>query len=55
MPDAAGNKSLNLAEMRKQIRAIGVEITPENLGGAQREALQAHHPAEPYPGVKPPP
>jgi acetyl esterase/lipase len=51
MPDAAGNKTLNLAEMRKKIRAIGVEITPENLGAAMK-LYASYHPAEPYPGVK---
>lgn len=51
MADAAGNKTLNVAEMRKKIRAIGVEITPENLGAAMK-LYAPYHPAEPYPGVK---
>ena len=37
--------------MRKKIRAIGVEITPDNLGAAMKLYKQ-YHGAEPYPGVK---
>ncbi len=44
MPDAAGQATLNVAEMRKKIRAIGVEITPENLGAAMKLYKQ-YHPA----------
>jgi triacylglycerol lipase len=51
MPDAAGNKTLNVAEMRKKIRAIGVDITPDNLGAAMK-LYKPYHPAEPYAGVK---
>jgi dienelactone hydrolase len=51
MPDAAGATALNIAEMRKKIRAIGVEITPDNLGAAMKLYKQ-YHGAEPYPGVK---
>lgn len=50
MPDAAGQATLNVAEMRKKIRAIGVEITPENLGAAMKLYKQ-YHGTEPYPGV----
>ncbi len=51
MPDAAGTATLNVAEMRKKIRAIGVEITPENLGAAMK-LYKPYHGTEPYPGVK---
>jgi acetyl esterase/lipase len=50
MPDAAGQATLNVAEMRKKIRAIGTEITPDNLGAAMKLYKQ-YHGAEPYPGV----
>jgi hypothetical protein len=51
MPDAAGKPTLNVAEMRKKIRAIGTEITPDNLGAAMR-LYAPYHAAEPYPGVE---
>jgi acetyl esterase/lipase len=50
MPDAAGNKPFDVAEMRRKIRAIGVEITPANLGAAM-ELYKPYHGVEPYPGV----
>jgi acetyl esterase/lipase len=51
MPDAAGLPKLDVIEMRKRIRAIGREITPDNLGRAMK-LYAPYHPAEPYPGVR---
>ncbi len=50
MPDAAGNNPFDVAEMRRKIRAIGVEITPATLGAAM-ELYKPYHDAEPYSGV----
>jgi acetyl esterase/lipase len=50
MPDAAGNKPFDVAEMRRKIRAIGVEITPATLGAAMA-LYEPFHGVEPYPGV----
>jgi arylformamidase len=51
MPDAAGLPTLNPAEMKKQIRAIGAVLSPEALGAAMK-LYAPYHPAEPYAGVK---
>ncbi|HEX4110945.1 MAG TPA: alpha/beta hydrolase fold domain-containing protein [Stellaceae bacterium] len=51
MPDAAGNRTLDVPEMRKKIRAIGTEISPANLGAAMK-LYAPYHGAEPYHGVK---
>jgi acetyl esterase/lipase len=50
MPDAAGNQPFDVAEMRRKIRALGVEITPATLGAAM-ELYKPYHGIEPYPGV----
>jgi acetyl esterase/lipase len=51
MPDASGQPKLNIVEMRKKIRAIGREISPDNLGAAMK-LYAPYHPAEPYQGVR---
>ncbi|HEY5209216.1 MAG TPA: alpha/beta hydrolase [Stellaceae bacterium] len=51
MPDAAGNRPFDVAQMRTKIRAIGTEITPDNLGAAMKLYAPLHG-AEPYAGVK---
>jgi triacylglycerol lipase len=51
MPDAAGKPTLDVAEMRRKIRAIGTEITFDNLSAAMK-LYAPYHPAEPYSGVK---
>jgi acetyl esterase/lipase len=51
MPDASGRPMLDAAKMKKDIRAIGAVLSPDNLGAAMK-LYAPFHPAEPYAGVK---